>query len=88
MMKREHLIRAIPVVMIALVILARNLREGGRDYWSYACYAVIVALAVYSITSRSVIPGDETASKRKRLMLWLALLAVIILFIVQYLWIR
>ena len=84
-MKRENLAKAIPVIMIALIILARNLREGGHDYWSYACYAVIVALAVFSITSRSVVPGDESTRRRKRLMLGLGLLTVIILFIIQYL---
>jgi hypothetical protein len=84
-MKREHLIKASPIAMIALVILARNLREGGHDYWSYACYAVILVLAVYTIASRSAVPGDATTRNRKRLMLGLALLTVIILFIIQYL---
>jgi hypothetical protein len=84
-MKHQHWVRVIPIAMIALVILARNLREGGHDYWSYACYAVILALAVYTIASRSAIPGDATTRNRKRLMLGLALLTVIVLFIIQYL---
>jgi len=84
-MKRENLAKAIPVIMIALIILTTNLRGGGYNYWSYACYAVIIALAVFAITSRSVVPGDESTRRRKRLMLGLGLLTVIILFIIQYL---
>jgi len=56
MMRREYFSRAIPVLIIALVILTRSLGERGYDYWGYACYAVIVALAVYTIASPSAIP--------------------------------
>jgi len=84
-MKRETWIKVIPILLIALMILARNLREGGHEYWSYACYAVIVALAVYSITSKSLVGEDGTRRKRQRLIMGLALLTVVILFILQYL---